>query len=292
MRRGITDGTVGYLARVIESRVAFVLGGGGVLGATQVGMLRALLEQGITPDLVLGTSVGALNGALIAADPSPVAVGTLSELWSTLSEAGVFSSSLFSQAARLARHGTHLHSAAPLRRLLEQHLPVARIEELPVQFQCVAAEVEGARAVWFAEGPIVDAVLASCAVPGLLPPMRIGSEHYMDGGLVHSIPLGRALLLQAREIYVLQVGRIERALQPPRGPWEVGLVAFEIARRHRFAEELATVTGDIAVHVLPSGQQDAPLWSLRQRSRDAVSARVEAAYQASAEYLARQRSPR
>jgi hypothetical protein len=109
-----------------EGKVAFVLGGGGVLGATQVGMLRALVEQGITPDLVLGTSVGALNGAVIAADPSQRAVSRLTDLWSTLSDAGVFSSSLVSQAARLARYGTHLHSAAPLRRLLEEQLPVDR----------------------------------------------------------------------------------------------------------------------------------------------------------------------
>jgi NTE family protein len=276
--------------RVSDGRVAFVLGGGGVLGATQVGMLRALLENGITPDLVLGTSVGALNGAVIAADPSARSVGRLTELWATLSDAGVFSSSIFSQAARLARYGTHLHSSMPLRRLLERHLPVQRIEQLPIPFQCVAAHVERARAVWFTEGPVVDAVLASSAVPGLLPPVRIGSEHYVDGGLVHSIPLGRAVRLGAQEIYVLQVGRIERTLEPPRRPWEVGLVAFEIARRHRFAEELAAVAAGTAVHVLPSGQHDAPLMSLRQRSPRQVLGRIDSAYAASLAYLAGDRS--
>lgn len=274
------------MGRVTVGRVAFVLGGGGVLGATQVGMLGALVDRGVVPDLVLGTSVGALNGAMIAADPGPTSVARLADLWSTLSEAGVFSSSLVSQAARLARHGTHLHSAAPLRRLIEQHLPVQRIEDLPVPFQCVAANVERAAATWFSEGPIADAVLASSAVPGLLPPARIGNDHYYDGGLVHSIPLGRAITLGAREIYVLQVGRIERGLQPPRRPWEVGLVAFEIARRHRFAEELAAVPDDVAVHVLPSGGQDAPLWSLRQRGPRRVLDRIDRARTASAAYLA------
>jgi NTE family protein len=265
--------------------VAFVLGGGGVLGATQVGMLRALVEHEIVPDLVVGASVGAVNGAVIAAEPGARSVARLTELWSTLSEAGVFSSSLVSQAARLARQGTHLHSAAPLRRLLEQQLPVRRIEDLVVPFQCVAANVEHATATWFSEGSLTDAVLASSAVPGLLPPVRIGDRHYFDGGLVHSIPLGRAIRLGAREVYVLQVGRIERPLQPPRRPWEVGLVAFEIARRHRFAEELAAVPEGVAVHVLPSGRQDAPLVSLRRRNRLEVLDRIARAHEASSAYL-------
>jgi NTE family protein len=233
-----------------------------------------------------------LNGAVIAADPSQRAVTRLTDLWSTLSDEGVFSSSLFSQAARLARYGTHLHSAAPLRRLLERYLPVDRIEALQVQFQCVASEIERARAVWFTEGPIVDAVLASSAVPGLLPPVRIGSEHSFDGGLVHSIPLGRAVRLGAQQIYVLQVGRIERTLEPPRRPWEVGLVAFEIARRHRFAEELVSVAAETSVDVLPSGQDDTPLMSLRQRSPRHVLGRIDRAYAASAAYLAGDRTAR
>src|SRR5436853_478438 len=87
-------------------------------------------------------------------------------------------------------------------------------------------------------GVLVPAVLASCAVPGLLPPVEVDGEHYFDGGLVHSIPVGRAIELGARTVYVLQVGRIERPLAPPRRLWEVGLVAFEIARRHRFHEEM------------------------------------------------------
>ena len=268
------------------ARVAFVLGGGGVLGATQVGMLGALLDRQIVPDLVLGTSVGALNGAVVATDPSAAAAARLTDLWSTLSEAGVFASSLVSQAARLAKHGTHLHSAAPLRALIEAHLPVQRIEDLAVPFQCVAANVERAAATWFSEGPVADAVLASSAVPGLLPPVRIGEDHYYDGGLVHSIPLGRAITLGATEIYVLQVGRIERALSPPKRPWEVGLVAFEIARRHRFAEELAAVPESVAVHVLPSGGQDAPLMSLRQRGSRQVLDRISRAREASTGYLA------
>jgi len=263
----------------------FVLGGGGILGAPQVGMIRALLESGRRPAMVLGTSVGALNGAALAADPSLAGVEALADIWKSLSEAGVFTGSLLSQASTLARHRTHLHSAEPLRRLMASHLPKC-IEDLQVPFQCVAASIEQSAAHWFSSGSLADAVLASCAVPGLLPPVQIDGEHFLDGGLVHSIPVGRALALGAAEIYVLHVGRIEKPLSPPRAPWDLALVAFEIARRHRYVEEMATVPDAVQVHVLPSGEESTPLVSLRYRSAADVSARIERGYAAAAEYLA------
>ncbi|MGI8666967.1 MAG: patatin-like phospholipase family protein [Jatrophihabitans sp.] len=268
-------------------RVAFVLGGGGVLGASQIGMLRALFEQGIRPDLVLGTSVGALNGALVAADPSLQTVRQLGEVWGELAASEVFSGSVLGRARTLLTHGTHLHSSDGLRELAESRLPVQRIEQLAVPFQCVAASVEKATAHWFTEGPIAEAVLASCAVPGLLPPVVIDGEHFMDGGLVHSIPVGRAVALGAQCIYVLHVGRIEQPLRAPRWPWQVGLVAFEIARRHRFVEEMAALPERTEVHVMPSGDPDTPLVSMRYRDASRIGTRIELSYAASREYLAR-----
>jgi NTE family protein len=269
--------------------VAFVLGGGGVLGAHEVGMLRALAEAGIRPDLVLGTSVGALNGVFVAAHPDPaVAVPLLATVWRDGVAAEAFGGSLFGQVRTLARSGTHLHSNEPLRRLLED-LPVQRIEDLALPFQCVAASIERAAAHWFTSGPIVPAVLASAAVPGLLPPVRVGDEHFLDGGLVHSIPIGRALGLGARTLYVLHVGRIERPLEVPTRPWEVGLVAFEIARRHRFAEDMTAIPPGVTVHVLPAGA-DAPagvdLSQLRYRDTSRIDQYIQRAYEASAAYLA------
>ncbi|MFP5254151.1 MAG: patatin-like phospholipase family protein, partial [Actinomycetes bacterium] len=93
--------------------------------------------------------------------------------------------------------------------LLADHLPVERIEDLAVPFQCVAASIERAAEHWFTEGSLSDAVMASCAVPGLLAPVRIGDEHYLDGGLVNSIPVSRAVELGAATVFVLQVGRVE-----------------------------------------------------------------------------------
>jgi NTE family protein len=276
-------------------RTVFVLGGGGHLGAYEVGMLRALLEAGITPDAVLGTSVGAINGAVLAADPTRAAVARLEQLWAGLGEGGIFEDSLFTRLGTVLRNRTHLYSNAPLRAMLERDLPVALIEDLAVPFQCVAASIERAAERWFTSGPIADAVLASSAVPGLLPPVFLDGEHYLDGGLVDSVPVGRALALGARDVYVLHVGRLEQPLRAPRQPWEVAAVAFEIARRHRFARDILDLPHDVSVHLLPTGAAaSAGGWSqyTRYRDFDRTHARIEQAYQASAAYLARDRAAR
>src|SRR5262245_31053932 len=185
------------------------------------------------------------------------------------------------QLSRGARPAAgRVRSCEPLRRLLAEHLGVRLIEELPVRFQCVAAGIERAIGHWFTEGPIQDAVVASAAVPGLLPPVRVGEEHYIDGGIVDSIPVGRAVTLGARTVYVLQVGRIERPLEPPTRPWEVGLVAFEIARRCRFTEEMANLPPSLEVHVLPTGADEptrASLPPLRPTATSSGSASASSA---------------
>lgn len=250
-------------------------------------MLRALAEAGIRPDLVVGTSIGAINGSFVAADPQGAAT-RLSELWHGQAIQQAFSETLWGRAVRLARSGTHLHSIEPLGELLAAMLPAADFADLALPFQCVAANIERACAHWFSDGPIVPAVLASCAVPGLLPPVEVGGQHYFDGGLVDSIPVGRAIALGATTVYVLQVGRIESQLAVPKRPWEVGLVAFEIARRHRFHEEMLALPDGVEVHVLPAGGRPRPpdLSQLRYRDKTMVGVSIERAYAASASHLA------
>ncbi len=273
-----------------QGKVAFVLGGGGQLGAHEVGMLRALLEHGIVPDLVVGTSIGAINGVAVAAEPTVKAAERLTAMWTRFERSDVFAGSVLGRLGTLARSRTHLHDNEGLRRMLTEAVPFERIEELPVAFECVAASIEAAAEHWFSEGPIVDAVLASSAVPGLLPPVEIGGEHFLDGGIVNSIPVSRALARGAQTIYVMHVGRIERPLDPPRWPWEVALVAFEIARRHRFMGDIAALPDDLDVHVLPTGQREPPRYSdlsqLRNRDTSRIAEHIERAYEATKAYLA------
>jgi NTE family protein len=266
---------------------AFVLGGGGVLGAVEVGMLRALFERGIGPDLVLGTSVGALNGAMVARDPSPAVIDRLTDLWLAAAVGReVYGDRPLRTVRRAVATGTHIYSASPMRRRLVEEFGELRFEDLPVRFQVCAASIERAAEHWFHSGPLVDAIVASAAVPGLLPPARVGEEHFLDGGIVNSIPVDRAVKLGADLIYVLQVGRIDRPLSVPKRPWEVARVSFEIARRHRFAREMSELPDGVVAHVLPARGTSPRDDTLRgHRDFSSVTARIDETYRASLAYL-------
>ena len=259
------------------------------MGAYEVGMLKALLERDVVPDVVVGTSVGALNGAAIAAAPTLDTVSRLREIWLGLDQDRIFGGSLLAGAANLMRSRTHLHSNQPLRKMIGNLLPATTFEELAVPFHCVAASIERAAEHWFSEGPLVEAILASAAVPGVLPPVEIDGEHFLDGGIVNSIPISRAVELGAKEIFVLHVGRIEHPLVPPRTPIQVAMVAFEIARRHRFARDLAELPDGVTAHVLPTGEPKretrAQLSELNYRDFKAVARRIDRAHKASDSYL-------
>jgi NTE family protein len=270
---------------------AFVLGGGGVFGAVEVGMLRALLERDIVPDLVLGTSVGALNGAMVARTPRLEVVERLTELWDATSQSrDVYGDRPLRTVRRAVATGTHIYSPRPLRQRLEEELGDQLIEDLPVRLGVCAASIERAAEHWFTSGPVVPAVLASAAVPGLLPPHRVetehGVEHFLDGGIVNSVPVGRAVDLGATRVFVLQVGRIDRPLTAPRRPWEVARVSFEIARRHRFTREMAAIPAGgqhVRLHAGGTSARDDTLRAHRDFA--GVRRRIDASYDASRRYL-------
>ncbi len=259
------------------------------MGAYEVGMLRGLVEASIVPDLIVGTSVGAINGAAIAADPSPETVEQLEKIWTNLEESGVFAGSMLTSARTLVRTRTSIHPNRPLRKMLDDLLDAKTFADLKVPFQCVAASIERAAEHWFETGDLVDAILASSAVPGILPAVAIDGEHFVDGGIVNSIPVSRAVELGAKEIYILHVGRIERPLTAPKNPWQVAMVAFEIARRHRFARDIASLPKGVVAHVLPSGEPEPPrydsLSQLRYRNFRSVAKRIGLAYEATGAYL-------
>jgi NTE family protein len=275
-------------ATITNVTIGLVLGGGGVRGAVQVGMLRALFEAEIVPDIIVGTSIGAINGAAVANDPTPAVVERLVHAWASPAAAAIYGDSWPKQLRRLARSRTHLNDPGPLRDLLVDMLgDEPTFEQLAVPLAVTAASIERAAERWFDSGPLIPAVLASSSVPGILPPTEIDGEHFVDGGIVNSIPLGEAIRRGATRVYVLQVGRIEESLVAPDKPSEVARVSFEIARRHRFSREIDAVPEGISVHVLPSGGPkpgDDKLTSYRKL--DATRSRIDAAYEASAQYLA------
>jgi NTE family protein len=262
-------------------KVAFVLSGGGNLGALQVGMLKALLGHGIVPDLVVGCSVGAINGAGLADDPSPAGVAHMERVWTALEGQNLLPSGWLPNAVALARKGEAVHDQAGLRAMAEEQLRSTTFDQLAVPFQCVATDILGVREVWFSEGPIVDAILASSALPAIYPAVEVGGVRYLDGGIVDDVPMSRAVELGATTLYVLQVGGFTRPRPEPQRPLDVAVQAYWIARHHRFKRELAAMPEGIEVHVLPAGETP------RMRFNDFTQAGtlIDVAHAATARYL-------
>lgn len=272
-----------------DEKVAFVLGGGGLRGAAEVGMLKALAETTIRPDIVVGTSIGSVNGAIVASGDLAAMTDRLETLWTHLAATGVLREGLVSRVANIVRHRTHLHSNNALRNLLIEWVPHTTFEQLPIPFQCSAACIETSSEWWFDSGPLVDAILSSCAVPGLLPPVEVNGNHFIDGGVVNSIPISRALKLGATKIFVLHVGNIDTPLRLPKHAWDVAFVAFEIARRHRFHHDIEHLPDDVTIHVLPTGVDSDAKFNdpakLRYNHSASIRIGIDQAYEETASYL-------
>ncbi|WP_433544132.1 patatin-like phospholipase family protein (plasmid) [Streptomyces sp. CA-294286] len=272
------------------SRVAFVLGGGGALGGYQAGMVRALLARGVVPQVVIGTSIGSVQGAMIARNPTPSVCEELEDFWRAFVADRAMRltprSLLNAMALRPA-----LNSPDVVRRILTARLgATTRIEDLAVPYQCTAASIERATVRYFDSGPLVPAVLASSAVPGLWPPVRIGQEHYVDGGVAESVPITRAIACGATTVYVLRMRQKEKALKPARFPWQLGSTIFELSRRHTLHHVLNNRPPGVTVHVLPSGEElmeppDNGAWTSKREELATIHRRAESGYRATNRYL-------
>ncbi len=188
--------------------LAFVFSGGGAYGATQVGMIRALNQAGITPDMVVGTSVGALNGTMFAAEPI-LSVDRLTEVWTSMKAQGVFGGrSKLGTAVSVIRHGLMrnqpgLASPAPLRSLIDSKLPVTSIEELRIKTAVVVTDAQIGQAKLLTRGQLGPALQASAAIPGVFPPVTIDGCVYIDGGVSANVPIRQALAFGAKSVVVL-----------------------------------------------------------------------------------------
>lgn len=218
-------------------------------------MLRALVEAGIRPDLVLGCSVGAINGAAFAADPSLRGVARLERIWRRLAdgEPELMPGRLIPVAVQLARKGESIHAAEPLEQLLHEELPVATFDELAIEFQCVATNVEKAEERWFTDGDLIEALMASASLPAVYPSRWIDGIEYVDGGVLNEIHTARAVELGMTELYVLHVGHLDRSPRYVGRPFDGAIRAVETHRRFRLADDLRRVPPHCTVHRLPAG---------------------------------------
>jgi NTE family protein len=179
-------------------------------------MLRATYERGIVPDLVVGTSVGAINGAFIAARPQPVETADeLAEIWRGVRRGQVFPLRPLNGVLGFLGSRDHLVPESGLRRLIAKHSTYERLEQTPIEFRVVAVDVLTGEELLLSRGPPLEAVLASAAIPAVLPPSSGRAAYLMDGGVANNTPISHAAALGARTVYVLPTGHA-CALEQPR----------------------------------------------------------------------------
>ncbi len=242
---------------------AFVLSGGANQGIAQVGMLRALLERGITPDVVIGTSSGALNAAAIARSPTLESVDRLEEIWVGLTSEQIFPGSFLKRAWNVLRRGDHLSANDGLAEVLQRAAgPVRDFSDLEVPLRVVTTDLDTGEEVLMVAGEIGLPLLASAAIPGMFPPVEIAGRRLVDGAVVNLVPISHALAGPMDRIFVLDVSD-PIGQRPLRSPLDVAIRAFAISRDQRFELELQHVPDDVDLVVLPAPRDDRDFFDFR-----------------------------
>jgi NTE family protein len=282
-------GRAGSVAMEVEMSIAdlprpvgYVLGGGGSLGAVQVGMLQALAEHDIPPDIVAGTSVGSLNGAVLALEPKSAA-NRLSHMWTRVTRDRVFPGGLLAQARTLQHTRTHLFSSTGLSTVIADFLGAElTFADLALPFAAVTTDIATARPHVLRDGLLLPALLASSAIPGIFPPVELGSVRLYDGGLVANVPMRQAVAMGARSLVVLDCDFPGHILEAPGSIAEVLFYTALVAMRTQAVYEAPLVAGDVPVVYLhgPEPQTVSPL-DFRH-----TGTLIEASYEAARSFLA------
>src|SRR5690349_2322295 len=232
-------------------RTAFVLAGGGSLGAVQVGMLKALVRHGLIPDLVIGASVGAINGAHFAAEPNRNGIARLEDIWKRLDGKDVFPFSPVSSLLSLLGKRDHFVTSAGLRALLEAELPLLRLEDTPIACHVVATDVLTGAEVVFSSGHAITALLASAAIPAVFPTVMFDDRYLMDGGVANNTPISAAIRLGATRIIILPTGMSCAIEAPPRGAMAVAMHALNLLVMQQLERDVEHFSGRAQLIVVP-----------------------------------------
>lgn len=231
-------------------RLALVLSGGGNLGVVQVPFLQALIDLGIRPDLIVGASVGSLNGAFLAFHPDNL--HGLAELWLSLRDQRLWSRNVLEIGQSLLFKRMSLYSNDFLRRLIEPHVTIDEISASQIPLFITATNLTTGRKHIFSSGPVIDSIMASSAVPGLFPPVRIRGEWFVDGIVATGLDLDTAISQGATEIIAVDLGAPP---SPHRPKWMGDVIArsWEIAVERRTERELDHLAPEVPTVVLRPG---------------------------------------
>jgi NTE family protein len=242
--------------------VAFALSGGGNLGPIQAGSIAALQEAGIKPDLLVGTSIGALNAAFLSTRPGIEGASDLVDAWSRLRRQQVAGFSPLDFLAGFLGIRNHLVSSTRLRALIREWVEIERIEEAKVPFAAIATDALTGKAVILRRGDVIEALSASAAIPGLFPPVRIGDRWLIDGSLSANFPVLQAQSLGADCVYVISTTTAPRR-RPPRGAVAMAKICVSLVTARSDQEQLDAArlnAGKMGgrVFVVPTGEPQAP----------------------------------
>jgi len=236
----------------VSNEVAFVFPSGGSSGAVQVGILSSLLEAGITPDLMVGSSVGALNAAFLSAEPTVQRAAALELVWQRLSRADVFGRNGYGLVRRLVARQSHLYTPNALRSLIARLCPLGDLAEGAVRLQVVTTDLDHGVARWWGSGHACDILYASASLPGLFPPARLDGSRHVDGGVLEPYPVQRAVDLDASVVYVLGEPPSLDATKAQRlSALDVLIRSFEISRYGRLPEPATVARPGQRVIVIP-----------------------------------------
>lgn len=229
----------------------FVLTGGASLGAVQVGMLQALARRGLRPDFLIGSSAGALNAAFLAGREWPAGTAELERVWLGLSRSDVFPVGPLSSLLGLLGRREYVASPAGIESLIRRHITYKRLEEAPVPVHVMATDVLTGTEVRISSGPVVDALLASTAIPGVFPPVHIGHHYLMDGAVANNAPLSQAIDLGADLVYVLPAGHACGLRKPPASALGMAVHAISVVLNQRLIESLEDCWESARIRVVP-----------------------------------------
>lgn len=261
--------------------VGFVLGGGGSLGAGQVGMLQALSEHGITPDLVVGTSVGSVNGSLLALDPDK-APERLALIWSHMTRARVFPGGPLAQLRTLRANKKYLFPNTGLAGVLEEGLGgVNDFADLRLPFGAVAVDSLTGQPVVIRTGELVPAVLASSAIPGIYPPVHHEGRVLYDGGVLANVPIRQALGMGAKSLVVLDCAFPGHLPTVPETLAETLLFWATLGMRNQAVLEAELASADVPILYLPGP----PVQAVTPLDFSHTAELIASSYEASSAFL-------
>lgn len=234
----------------IRPKTAFVFAGGGSFGAIQVGMMQALAAHGVTADFVVGSSVGAMNGAYYAGAPTLDGVKQLATIWRGLTRHDVFPISLRSFAGFLWRRD-FLISHSGVRKLVEDNLPYKNLEQAKLPVHIVTTNIVSGETVVLSEGSAADAIVASTAIPGAFAPVKYRDMFLADGAISSNTPITVAIQKGARRLIIMPTGFACSGHPPPSGAVANVLHALTLLIARQMTMELEYLDSAIEYYVVP-----------------------------------------